>query len=285
MDGENFPAGDFRSVRSPTVLYFVLAYAITWSLLVPVLVSPDPAGDPVLVILYLLGGFGPSVAAVVVTWRECGRSGVRSLMAKLTRWRVGARWYVAALSIPILLKGASLGVLVALGNPVPEFSVSSPAVLLVTAVVVGLFPGAVGEELGWRGYALPKLQERWSALVASLVLGLVWALWHLPTFCFAGGLVAQSAGPVVWFGIEITALSVIFSWIVNNADGSVLLAIVLHAANNGTTPVLYGAIQDAGYGDAYGQVLAVASIVVAGLVVAIAGPEHLSRRGTRTTTV
>lgn len=153
--------------------------------------------------------------------------------------------------------------------------------MLTIAVVAGLFPGAVGEELGWRGYALPRLQERYDALVASLVLGVVWAVWHLPTFFveFTG----QASLPMEWLLFEIVGASILYAWVVNNADGSVLLAILFHGANNSLTPVVFPGIVAAGYADTFAMVTALSVWIVAAVVVLVFGRTALSRTRPATT--
>ena len=140
------------------VAFVGLSYGGTWLLVLPIVLGGDPTRNPVLLVGYLLGAFVPSMAAVTLVWRDGGIGSVHSLVGRITRYRVGVRWYVAAVALPLVLKGFVLASLLLFGYPrpaVPELSMW-PTVLAV-AVIGGLFPGAVGEELGWRGFALPRL--------------------------------------------------------------------------------------------------------------------------------
>jgi membrane protease YdiL (CAAX protease family) len=199
----------------PVVTYFVLAYALTWVL------------APLLTISLLLGVVGllmPAVAAIVVTAMTEGRPGVKTLLRRLTIWRVGLRWYVVALGLPVLF---SLGVAASgslLGAPGSiEFSPISPLTMIVFVLVVG-------EEIGWRGYALPKLLENHSAVTASVMLGVLWGAWHLPTFFIAGS--PQAGIPFVAFLLFTTGASVLFTWLYQHTQGSLLIATLFHGAIN-----------------------------------------------------
>src|SRR5512139_3047847 len=142
--------------RHPVVAYFVLAYALTWAL------------APLLTISLLLGVVGllmPAVAAVIVIAMTEGRPRVKDLFQRLRRWRVGLRWYVVTLGLPVLLSAGGVVLSILLGAPAQvEFSPISPLAMVIFVLVVG-------EEIGWRGYALPKLLENHSAITASLILG------------------------------------------------------------------------------------------------------------------
>jgi uncharacterized protein len=214
-------------------LYFVFAYAFTWLCWGLVALStrqmfglPIPAD-----LLMLLGGLGPLVAALGIVTFESGWPGMRALLSQLLRWRVSPIWYAVAL----LGWGALDGVLVLLNvlagggvPPAPPLSswVSLPAVFLMTT----LLRGGVDEEVGWRGVALPRLQARFGALPASLLLGLVWAGWHLPLW-FIPGQVEQS---FPMFAISALMLSVVLAWLYNSTGGSLLIVVLAHSANNVT---------------------------------------------------
>ncbi len=200
--------------RHPLVAFFVLAYALTWW------VYPLLRFNP---LIGLLGLFGPALAAIIVTAVTDGRPGVRALLGRLVCWRVPIPWYVVAIGLP-----AALSLLAA--------SLSAwfgPAVLRVgqlTALDVILVVLVAGEELGWRGYALPKLMERFSPLVASVILGVLWGLWHLPTFVIAG--TPQYHQPILAYLIMTTAYSILLSWVFLHTRGSVLIATLFHGAIN-----------------------------------------------------
>jgi uncharacterized protein len=201
--------------RHPVVAYFVLAYALTWVL------------APLLTISLLLGVVGlmmPAVAAIVVIALTEGRPGLQSLGRRLKLWRVGLRWYVIALGLPVLLSAIVVALSILLGAPAQfEFG----PVSLITMIVFVL---VVGEEIGWRGYALPKLLQSHSAVVASLILGVLWGGWHLPTFFIPGA--PQAGIPFIAFLLFTTGASVLFTWLYLHTRGSLLIATLFHGAIN-----------------------------------------------------
>ncbi len=168
--------------------------------------------------------FGPALAAIIVVAVADGRAGLRDLLGRVARWRVGARWYAAALALPAVLALAALGLHVVLGGQ-GSFELGGLSVLNFAVFVL-----IVGEELGWRGYALPRLLDQRSALTASLILGVLWSAWHLPTFFVRGA--PQHGLPFSAFVLLTVAHSVVFTWVYLHARGSVLIAILLHGAIN-----------------------------------------------------
>lgn len=201
--------------RYPLTAFFVLAYALTWWVYPLLLVSP---------LLGLAGLFGPALAAIVVVAVTEGRSGLKGLLGRVVRWRVGARWYAVALGLPAVLALAAAGLHLLLGAPTPvglgRLSILEPIIFVLI----------VGEELGWRGYALPRLLATRSALAAGLVLGLLWSMWHLPTFFLPG--TPQYGLPVPAFVLLTTAYSVLFTWLYLRTGGSVLITTLFHGAIN-----------------------------------------------------
>ena len=214
--------------RHPLIAFFVLAYALTWPLIPLVSVSPL-WGFPAL--------FGPATAAIVVAAVADGRAGLKDLLGRVVRWRVGARWYAVALGLPVILALAAAGLHLALGA---RSSIEFGGLSVLNFVVFVLI---VGEELGWRGYALPRLLARRSALAASLILGVLWGLWHLPTFFVPGA--PQHGLPITAFLLLTMAYSVLFTWIYLHTGGSVLLATLFHGAINLSQGLLLGGLDPA----------------------------------------
>jgi len=205
------------AARHELLLYFVLAYLISWALWP--LVILNPTSSP-------LVPFGPLIAAVVVALWAGGRRELWTLLRQLGRWRVHPLWYLIALLGPVVMAALTALLAVAAGAPVRRTGAYTDwqaiATFFLTAVIiVGLF-----EEVGWRGFALPRLQRRLAALWAALALGVGWALWHLPE------LISDPTGqrPVVQFVLWALTLSVIFSWLYNSTNGSLLIVIICHAA-------------------------------------------------------
>jgi membrane protease YdiL (CAAX protease family) len=201
--------------RRPLITFFVVAYAITWALVPLVSVS---------FVLPVLGLFGPALAAIVVTAMTEGGSGVKALLGRVVQWRVGWLWYVVALGLPVALTLAVLGLHRLLDGAVAAGPGDPPALIVMLALLV------VGEELGWRGFALPRLQARFGGLGASLILGALWAAWHLANTAIPGLERYWYAFPA--FALFVIAQTILLSWIANHSRGSVLLAWLFHAAIN-----------------------------------------------------
>ncbi|MDQ3866355.1 MAG: CPBP family intramembrane metalloprotease [Actinomycetota bacterium] len=202
----------------PLVWFFLLAFALSWSPSVVLLVTGS--GPPIL-------GFGPFLAAVAVLALTVGKPGVKALFRSMVKWRVGLRWWAAAILVPILLTTVATVLNVAIGAPAPsseELSRWPDALLTALLILCVPFIGGAWEEPGWRGYALPRLLASLSPMVGSLVLGVVWAAWHTPLFL---------TGDQHWSDLVLVVFAaVVFTWLFQNALGSVLIAMVLHATNN-----------------------------------------------------
>ena len=226
-------AGPVRGVALP--LYFLGAYALTWVFWVPAaLASRQEIGLPVPpAALLVLGGLGPMLAALGVTAWEAGRPGVRALLAAALRWRVRPIWYVVAVPGMALLELAVVPLHLALGRTWPASADDTLALLPSLPLLflfVALLGGGLDEELSWRGYALPRLQNRHSPQVAALILGPFWACWHLPLWADPALPQARLSFPL--FVASTIALSVLFAWIHNDTGGSLLLVILAHASVN-----------------------------------------------------
>jgi membrane protease YdiL (CAAX protease family) len=266
--------------------FFVLAFAFTWIFWgLAALGARDVF--PTLPGLVVIGTFGPLVAAVVVTAQESGRAGLRTLLGRIVRWRVAPIWYGVVVLGPLLVQLGAIALHVTLGGQMPDFGalIGALPVLLVTAVYMLIFV-ALGEEVGWRGYALPALQARYSALLSSLILGVLWALWHLPLFFNPDTLYGNL--PFVLFLAYLVPFTILISWIFNSTEGSVLLVMLLHAFMNASNVVWrvlpeYGA-EPASAAEALSRNVHVHLMMIillwsAAVVVVLAyGPRNLSRR-------
>ena len=219
--------------RHPLVFFFVIAYAGTWLLEMPYVLSEDGAGllpfsSPLLAwVLSPASVFmGPFLAAFVMTGITEGREGVGRFLRRFVLWQVGLRWYLFALvGIPVI---AVLSVVVVPGvlGSFQGLAAMAPLSLLGIFVYVFFLGGALGEEPGWRGFALPRLQSLHGPLLGTLILGPLWALWHLPLFLTPWNTLTTLN--VVVFVLATTCLAIIYTWVFNNTKGSLLIAILLH---------------------------------------------------------
>jgi uncharacterized protein len=217
-------------------MYFAATFALAWLawFVADRFAMANGLGAGVRGVLYLPGTFTPALVALLLTERTAGPGGVRTLLSRLTRWEVGVGWYLFALGFMATVKLlAALGYRLVEGGW-PAFG-PTPVVLMLAAVALST-PFQVGEELGWRGYALPGLAGHLGMAGASVVVGVIWAAWHLPLFYLAGAdMVGQ---PFPFFLLSVTALSVAMAWLYVGTGGSLLLVMVMHAAVNNTTGIV-----------------------------------------------
>ena len=259
--------------RHPLITFFVLTYTLTWSLESPLVFLTDSVTYTQGFVSVMLASNAPSVVAIVLTAIVLGRGALRKLLSRLLIWRVNPLWYLLVILGPVALTGGVVGLNTLMGGP--ALSLGMPLVGAAIFFAFSIFPGsALGEEIGWRGYVLPRLQTRMSALSASLLLAPFWGLWHLPLW-LTGDPVKTPAFYVLFF-FSTFAMSVILTWVYNSTGGSLLMVVLLHATAN--LPITL-AIDELGSRAIvpvmlYWGLLAVAAI----LVVIVAGPKHLSRK-------
>lgn len=261
--------------RHPLISFYVLTYAISWSLWAPLVIFPDSIPGPMGFILLALGSLVPSALGLVFIGLLSGGPGVRRVLRRLVRGRVGLRWWLAALALAMLAPLA-VGVSMLFGGTTPL--VSQTIFGLLFLFVFHIFPGsALGEEIGWRGFVLPRLQTRHSALKASLVIGILWGCWHLPLWL--RGNESHSISLYGPFVVAVVASSVMCTWLYNNTGGSLLIIVLYHAASNLPITVL---ISPMGSQGTPAFLIYVALMVVAAVaLVVVNGARDLSRTAHR----
>lgn len=217
--------------QHPLIAYGVLAYAITWLLVLPLVLSAQGVfATPVARQWHVVGALGPIGAALLVTALVGGRRGLAALVGRIGRWRVGVPWLVLALGSPLVLFALAVVGLRLLGAPWPDWSALARygpfwlAGELLSAVAYG-----IGEETGWRGFALPRLQRKHSALIATCILTVVHALWHLPMFWYR---FAFSPVMVVGFFVGMLAGAIWLTSLYNSTGGSILMVAAWHTVWN-----------------------------------------------------
>ncbi len=217
-----------KEARGKLLPFFLLTYAVMWASFITVAVARIPVSSPLGVLLLRLGAYSPSLVAIWLTSRASGGAGVRKLVSGVFKWRVPARYYVLAVAfIPVIkLVAALLHRLTSGAWP----QMGSESLLLIPVAIAFSTPFQAGEEIGWRGYALPRLAERFGLRAASVILGLIWALWHLPQFFIREAAEYGQSFPV--FVLQVTALGVAFAWMYARTNGSLLLVMLMHAATN-----------------------------------------------------
>lgn len=209
--------------RYPLWAFFILTYALNLAITFTQLYILRIPQTQFVAILQVLT---PTVSAVMISSLIGGKEAVIQLLSGFTRWKVSARWYLAAFMMtgfPLLIAMVYIFIL---GNPIKGILPGTTLWTLLGALGFTLLSGPLSEEAGWRGFALPRLQEKFSALVSSLLLGLIWAGWHIPFYLEPG--YAEKGMPLPMFLCVVTGLSILFTWIYNNSGGSLVLTMLAH---------------------------------------------------------
>jgi membrane protease YdiL (CAAX protease family) len=213
-----------RAIVAFLVVTFVWAWGF-WGYWVPAMGAGGLELSPAFLACALIGGLGPSVAAIAVSLWLLGPGGLRDLLRQALRWNVGARWYAIALFLVPAVTIISLAGQYLFGGPL-----TWPPPSIIPVAIFWPILASLGEEFGWRGFLLPRLQARWGALAAAFVIGIIWGVWHLPAdyvglkglgWWFPPAFVVN--GPFV-----LTAHSVIMTWLYNRSGRNFTLMLVYH---------------------------------------------------------
>lgn len=271
--------------RNVVASYILLAYGITWSLALLLALSYQgvislgiPFG------LHYLLPYGPMLSALILTWVRGGKDAVRVLLSRMSKWRIKPVWIVTTLLSLWVFFIASAFMMVAIGQPWPDLSIFGQVMYLPYLTFLGswalwIITYGIGEETGWRGYLLPHLQAKYSALTSSLIVGLFWAAWHAPMFLYDENLIAMGPFGTISWVIGLMFGSVLQTWLYNNTEGSVLMTAIWHGTFNTFT---------AAAGQAASVTSGIISMLVMVLVVIIViiyKPRNLSRSERQKATV
>jgi membrane protease YdiL (CAAX protease family) len=224
--------------RSKLAIFVFVALAFVWAWGVGFAATQVKAYSPGLnVALMIVAGFGPSLAGIAVVAFFSSRAGLRDWARRCLNWHVGWRWFVLAFLAPPALMLCALAVHATLAGEFPALPASGHIPLAIANFgLVLLIGGPLGEEFGWRGYLMPAISAKLNWRTASLLIGVVWGVWHLPLFYMADTAQSQMAIPV--FLLNILAGSVVFGWLFERTQGSVLPALVLHTSLNAWAGIL-----------------------------------------------
>jgi membrane protease YdiL (CAAX protease family) len=237
--------------RAGLVAFFALAFGLSWACWIPAAFAPAGIDSMGARWLTYAGSLGPAAAGITLVYWTCDEQGRRDYWLRVTQWsRIRPRWllpifllYPLVTALASLIERAVTG-----GNPkvgLAATALSDPLSAVAFSAWV-LLLGPLPEELGWRGYALDALQRRWSPLASSIGLGVTWAVWHLPLFFVAGSYQNQLGfgSPAFWsYGLTVVELSVLFTWIHNHNDRSILAAILFHFVLNLTGALVRGSTE------------------------------------------
>ena len=225
--------------RGSLLGFLALTFGVTWTFFISAAVwsgMPSSSGTlgPGPRVLVLLGTIAPSLIALALTARFEGSAGTGALLGRVFQWQVGARWYVFAVGYMAAIKLATAVVHRLVTGARPRFGVDA-WYLMLAAIPISMWVQA-GEEIGWRGYALPRLAARFGLGGASVGLGVIWAVWHLPLFYVLG---ADTFGQAfTTYLLQVVALSVALAWLYWHTRGSLLLVMLMHAAINNTKDIV-----------------------------------------------
>ena len=224
--------------------FLLITFGLTWTawLASASFADPDNAGifsvgGPV----FLLGVFAPALVALALTARDEGREGVRRLVARIGRWQVDARLYAFAVGYMAATKLVAASIHRLVTGTWPVFG-DTPVALMLGAILVSTWVQA-GEELGWRGYLLPRLAKYMGLAAASVILGGIWASWHLPLFFMQQADTVGQSFPL--YLLHVVPVSVAMAWLYWKSGGSLLLVMLMHASVNNTTGIVPVAVAGA----------------------------------------
>lgn len=221
-----------HSLREATLFFAItlgLSYFVFWGPLalfqVPTISFVSDIKGPVWAIfMYMVNGFGPSIVAIILTRIYEGKTGLNQFLKRVIQFKIGWRWYLAAISVVILPTLGQLLIIHFLGQDFNYGGFITQLGSFIPLIIIG----PLSEELGWRGYALDRLQTKWSALVSSIMVGILWALWHLPLFFMLGTSQHELQIPFIGFLVGLIALSVLCTWLYNNTNRSIWTAVFFH---------------------------------------------------------
>ncbi len=288
---------DSESKRLERVItFFALTYAwtwIAWTPLVLTLASQGKLGQvgrpenplegiPIWVMVcWAIGGYGPTAAGLILTGRDGGWPAVKRLLKRLGDWRVGAWWYVVAFLGPAIFLLGGMGLYAAAGGSLPSPTLDR-AGLLFLAFLFAIPFGPLGEELGWRGYVLPLLQRRHSALLSAMIIGVAWTFWHVPLFWAPAGTTLSGGAVTLWavskYLLAIVAASILMTWVFNNSRGSLLLAVAFHTAGNAGMVLFLFPRQDEAVVRTFDDLSLIPMWIAVVAVVALFGSARLSKK-------
>jgi membrane protease YdiL (CAAX protease family) len=227
--------------RYPLVFYFLIAFSFSWLMFLPGVLTYYGVlniSDSLVGVLGITGLLGPILSGFVMTAVTEGRAGIHRWLRRIVLWRVGLRWYLFALiGLPLAMV---LATIIVRPGALESFQTLAPLSVLPylgAFVFMVLIGGPLFEEPGWSGFALPRLQRVHSPLVGGLILGSLWALWHLPGFLIPSQDLTDipPRGTVLdffVFALALIGLRLVMQWVFNNTKGSVLMAILIHASWN-----------------------------------------------------
>lgn len=220
--------------KKPIIAFFSLTFFISWTFW-----SLQIIFDKEVFILKLLGTYGPSLSAILVSFKQGGKYKIKKLLKPFTYLNVNIVWYIFCFCATAILVFTSIGISFALSITNFDFLELDKIYLVIPIFFYVLFFSVLGEELGWRGFVLPLLQKNIGSFLASIIIGAIWGVWHLPLFFIPGNF--HQHIPFWIFILQDIALSIVLTWIYNNTKKSLILVHIFHTSSNitlGLLPIL-----------------------------------------------
>lgn len=204
--------------------FFILTYLFSWSFWFPFVLNVQ-----IPLYMALIGILGPATIGIIITFVEKGKKGVKHLLKGIIKWKVKFRWYVFTLIFPFIVMYLAIYANYLIeGNFIEINGIKSWTSIPIFFIYILFLQGPL-EEIGWRGYALPRLQKKYSSLKASIILGVIWAFWHTPLFLFSS---LHAGLPIYLYILQVIGISILMTWIFNSTGRSILLVIFLHTTIN-----------------------------------------------------
>jgi len=263
-----FPKSNKFVKRHGLILFFILSYSlITFAVIMRTFLG----GAFPEILFWFISYWSPTISAIIISGLSGGWTKIKSLLKGLLKWRVEVKWYLVAFLIMLAPLLFAL-IYILIGGESPGIDPSLTLPLLVFNLFYTLFSGPLSEELGWRGFALPRLQSRFSALLSSIILGFVWVFWHLPLYFIPPQRIA-----IYIFIPLVLVISILMTWVYNNTSGSVLLTIMMHFSFNFDMAFIVGYL-----GLMPSMVFYISASIAIGIyliaVIVYAGPKKLSKK-------
>lgn len=259
-------------IRHQLAAYFLLAYLIMYGTVFTYLYW-IPIPYP---IVWVIFASSPTISAVATSAIIGGMPEIKRLLAGFTRWNVGLKWYLAALFLVIGPLGIALAYM-ATGNAAPGPQPGLTIPVLIGQMIIVLLSGPLSEEAGWRGFALPRLQEKHNALTSSLILGFIWAGWHIPLYFLPGSSQAKLTIPFWAYVALVVTVCAFLTWLYNNTRGSLIITVLGHFSFNlsgGVVAGILGLLPQSIFFVTAGPGLVIAVVVI----FMIFGPRYLSKK-------
>jgi len=226
-------------IKNPLISFVVINYVISWSFLYPcyqLILNAEEGTFPVLALIGLIGAYGPTIAAILVERLTTGKEGLKTLLKRLLIWRINVGWYLFILVIPVVLYGLAVRSSGLFGFETGQAYLKEGLGSVFRFILIALPFGPMGEELGWRGFMMPRLLKKYNVWQSSLILGFVWTFWHMASFTFPGAAIPSVFDVSVWtvflYLLNISAETFLMTFVFLKTRGSVFIAILFHAAFN-----------------------------------------------------